>query len=213
MGSAHTNSDLRTHRHAVTQTRRFRKLLTAKTSHDGPVGPEARRDQVLAGNNLRNPTAWAPPRSSTPRVDGACYSAAGRSTGEDAACRRRGPGVLATRWGYLRGPVGCLAQPLGRLRRRALPGSFGAPPAVHWVGCRCWPITTAVRRGTWPNVGPEVRPPAPPPPTATAAVPRGGGGALTELRLAAAVAQATANVSAVVAGVTWGRQRPRKGVT
>jgi hypothetical protein len=52
-------------------------------------------------------------------------------------------------------------------------------------------------------------PPAPPPPTATAAVPRGGGGSLTELRLAAAVAQAAANVSAVAAGVTWGRQRPR----
>jgi hypothetical protein len=168
------------------------------------VGPEARRDQVLAGNDMRNLTAWAPPRSSTPRADGACYTAAGRSTAVDAACRRRGPGVLVTRWGYLRGLVGCLVQPLGRLRRRARPASLGAPAAVHRAGCRCWPITTAVRRGTWPGCRTRGAPPAPPLPMATATVPRGGRGWLTELCLAAALAQAAANVSAVVSGVARG---------
>ena len=42
---------------------------------------------------------------------------------------------------------------------------------------------------------------------ATATVPRGGGGWLTELCLAAALAQAAANVSAVVSGVARGFRR------
>ena len=49
-------------------------------------------------------------------------------------------------------------------------------------------------------------------PTETAAVPRGGEGSLTELRLAAAVAQATANVSTVAVGVApGGRSRGGQG--
>ena len=83
--------------HTADQPRQFPRLLPAKTSHDGPVGPEARRDQVLDANNLRNPTAWAPPRGSTLRVDGACYSAAGRSTAEGAAMVAKVPSNLTPR--------------------------------------------------------------------------------------------------------------------
>ena len=133
------------------------------------MGPQARRDQVLDVNNLHNPIAWAPPHSSTLRADRACYTPAGRSTVEDVASStvERDPGVLSTRWGYLGGPVGCLTQPLDRLRRCApsIPRSLagGAPIGVSLLAHN--DHGASARRGTWPGCRTRGASPTPPPPT------------------------------------------------